>query len=339
MPAQFAVGRIGISQMTLEALGWSEHRSAKFADHAAEGLVPGRVVGEHRSHYRVATDSTELTAGTTGRFRNTVGQRSDLPGVGDFVAIRLATGDGPATIEAILPRITALVRKASGETRPQLLAANVDVVFIVTAPDGDFSLPRIERYLALVRESGAAPVIVLNKADLTSDVIAMTAQIAAIAPGIPVHAISARTGVGIQDLERYFDGCRTVGLIGSSGVGKSTLTNELLGRAAQATQEVRAHDSRGRHTTTHRQLFARPQGGTIIDMPGMRGIELWTTEKAVDINFDDVEALAVQCKFRNCSHDSEPACAVRDAVGRGDLQAKRVADYVRLRRAVQLSAR
>jgi ribosome biogenesis GTPase len=200
-------------------------------------------------------------------------------------------------------------------------------------------LPRIERYLALVRESGAAPVIVLNKADLTSDVIAMTAQIAAIAPGIPVHAISARTGVGIQDLERYFDGCRTVGLIGSSGVGKSTLTNELLGRAAQATQEVRAHDSRGRHTTTHRQLFARPQGGTIIDMPGMRGIELWTTEKAVDINFDDVEALAVQCKFRNCSHDSEPACAVRDAVGRGDLQAKRVADYVRLRRAVQLSAR
>jgi ribosome biogenesis GTPase len=325
--------------MTLEALGWSERRRAEFADHAAEGLLPGRVVGEHRSHYRVATDSTELTAGTTGRFRNTVVQRSDLPGVGDFVAMRLATGDGPATIAAVLPRITALVRKASGETRPQLLAANVDVVFIVTAPDGDFNLPRIERYLALVRESGAAPVIVLNKADLTNDVIATVGQIAAIAPGIPVHAISARTGDGIRDLERYFDGSRTVGLIGSSGVGKSTLTNELLGRAAQATQEVRAHDSRGRHTTTHRQLFALPQGGAIIDTPGMRGIELWTTEKAVDINFDDIEALAAQCKFRNCLHDSEPACAVRDAVGRGDLEAKRVADYVMLRRAVQLSAR
>ncbi len=325
--------------MTLEALGWSEHRNAEFANHAAEGLLPGRVVGEHRSHYRVATDSTELTAGTTGRFRNAIVQRSDLPGVGDFVAIRLGAGDGQATIAAILPRITALVRKASGERRPQLLAANVDVVFIVTAPDGDFSLPRLERYLALVRESGAAPVIVLNKADLANDVIATTGQIAAIAPGIPVHAISARTGEGIRDLERHFDGNRTVGLIGSSGVGKSTLTNELLGRAAQATQEVRAHDSRGRHTTTHRQLFARPRGGAIIDTPGMRGVELWTTGKGVDINFDDIEALAVQCKFRNCLHDSEPACAVRDAVGRGDLEAKRVADYVMLRRAVQLSAR
>jgi ribosome biogenesis GTPase len=167
----------------------------------------------------------------------------------------------------------------------------------------------------------------------------MTSQIAGIAPGIPVHAISTRAGDGIRDLERYFDGSRTVGLIGSSGVGKSTLTNELLGRAAQATQEVRAHDSRGRHTTTHRQLFIRPRGGAIIDTPGMRGVELWTTEKAVAINFDDIEALAAQCKFRNCLHDSEPACAVRDAVGRGDLEAKRVADYVMLRRAVQLSAR
>jgi ribosome biogenesis GTPase len=287
----------------------------------------------------VATNSTELTAGTTGRFRNAIVQRSDLPGVGDFVAMHLATGDGPATITAVLPRTTALVRKASGEVRPQLLAANVDVVFIVTAPDGDFNLPRIERYLALVRESGAAPVIVLNKADLTNDVIATVGQIAAIAPGIPVHAISARTGNGMRDLERYFSGSRTVGLIGSSGVGKSTLTNELLGRAAQATQEVRAHDSRGRHTTTHRQLFIRQRGGAIIDTPGMRGVELWTTGRGVDINFDDIEALAVQCKFRNCLHDSEPACAVRDAVGRGDLEAKRVADYVMLRRAVQLSAR
>ncbi len=136
--------------MTLEALGWSGRRQAEFAAHAAEGLVPGRVVGEHRSHYRVATDSTELTAGTTGRIRNTAAQRSDLPGVGDFVALRLAAGDGPATIEAVLPRTSALVRKASGERRPQLLAANIDVAFIMTAMDGDFNLPRMERYLALV---------------------------------------------------------------------------------------------------------------------------------------------------------------------------------------------
>lgn len=325
--------------MTLEALGWSGQRQADFAAHAAGGLVPGRVVGEHRSHYRVATDSTELTAGTTGRVRNTAEQRSDLPGVGDFVALRLAVGDGPATIEVVLPRTSALVRKASGEPRPQLLAANVDVLFIVTAPDGDFNLPRIERYLALVRNSGAAPVIVLNKADLTDDVIGLTGQIAAIAPGVPIHAISARARDGVRDLERYFEGNRTVGLIGSSGVGKSTLTNELLGRAAQATQEVRAHDSRGRHTTTHRQLFTRPQGGAIIDTPGMRGVELWNTPQGVDNDFEDIEALATQCKFRNCRHDSEPACAVRAAVGRGDLEAGRLASYVKRARPLQVSPR
>ena len=256
--------------MPLEALGWSERRQAEFGAHAAEGLFPGRVVGEHRSHYRVATDATELSAGTTGRIRNSAMQRSDLPGVGDFVALRLAIGDGPATIEAVLPRTTALVRKASGEDRPQLLAANIDVVFIVTAADGDFNLPRIERLLALAADSGAVPVILLNKVDLSPVVGALTEQIASVAPGTPIHPISARARDGIAALQRYFDGNRTAGLIGSSGVGKSTLTNELLGRAAQATQEVRAHDSRGRHTTTHRQLFLRPQGGSIIDTPGMR---------------------------------------------------------------------
>jgi ribosome biogenesis GTPase len=325
--------------MTLEVLGWSERRQKEFTAHAAEGLLPGRVVGEHRSHYRVATDLTELTAGTTGRIRNNAVQRSDLPGVGDFVALRFVRGDGLATIEAVLPRISALVRKASGERRPQLLAANIDVAFMVTAPDGDFNLPRIERYLALVRQSGAAPVIVLNKADLTNDVVEMTGQIAAIAPDVPIHAISARERDDVRGLEGYFDGNRTVGLIGSSGVGKSTLTNQLLGRSAQATQEVRAHDSRGRHTTTHRQLFTRPQGGAIIDTPGMRGVELWNASKGVESNFDDIETLASECRFRNCRHESEPACAVRTAVERGTLEAGRLASFVKLARLLQPSPR
>jgi ribosome biogenesis GTPase len=316
--------------MTLEKLGWSAQRQTEFVLHAAEGLLPGRVVEEHRNHYRVATDPDELTAEATGRVRNMATQRSDLPGVGDFVALRLAAGDGPATIEAVLPRTSALVRKASGEKRPQLLAANIDVVFIVTAPDGDFNLPRIERYLALVKDSGAAPVIVLNKADLAKDVVGTTDQIAAIAPSVPIHAISARQREGARELETYFDGDRTVGLVGSSGVGKSTLTNELLGRAAQATQEVRAHDSRGRHTTTHRQLFIRPHGGSIIDMPGVRGVETWNAEKADEGGFDDIEALAGQCKFRNCRHGSEPHCAVRAAVERGEIEAGRLASYSKL---------
>lgn len=325
--------------MTLEALGWNELRQTEFTRHAAGGLLPGRVIGEHRSHYRVATDSTELTAGATGRIRNTAVQRSDLPSVGDFVALRFVRGDGLATIEAVLPRSSALVRKASGERRPQLLAANINVVFVVTAPDGDFNLPRIERYIALVRQSGAAPVIVLNKADLTNDVVGTTGPIAAIAPDVPIHAISARERDDIRGLEGYFDGNRTIGLIGSSGVGKSTLTNQLLGRSAQATQEVRAHDSRGRHTTTHRQLFTRPQGGAIIDTPGMRGVELWNCATGVESNFDDIETFATQCRFRNCRHESEPACAVAAAVERGDLEAGRLTSYVKRARAVQFNPR
>ena len=261
--------------MTLEDFGWSNDRQNAFAAHAADGLVPGRVVSEHRSHFQIATIIVELSAEISGRLRNAAAQRSDLPGVGDFVALRLGVGDGPATIEAVLPRTSALVRKASGENRPQLLAANVDVVFIVTAPDGDFNLARMERLLALVRDSGAAPVIILNKADLAGDVPGMINEIASVAEGISVHVISARARDGTGAIERYFNDNQTIGLIGSSGVGKSTLTNELLGRDAQATQAVRVYDSRGRHTTTHRQLFLRPRGGCIIDTPGMRGVESW----------------------------------------------------------------
>jgi ribosome biogenesis GTPase len=320
--------------MTSERLGWNTQRQAEFAMRAADGLIPGRVVSEHRSHFAVTTDAAELSAEMTGRLRNAAAQRSDLAGVGDFVALRLASGSGPASIEEVLPRTSALVRKASGEDRPQLLAANVDVVFIVTAPDGDFSLPRIERLLALVADSGAAPVIVLNKADLSDDVAGVIAHIATVSPGVPIHAISARAHNTLE-FERYFEGNRTIALIGSSGVGKSTLTNTLLGRAAQLTQEVRVHDSRGRHTTTHRHLFLRPGGGCIIDTPGMRGVEVWSTGKDIDSNFADIETLALDCKFSNCRHESEPKCAVRAAVARGDLDAERVAKYVSLARATK----
>jgi len=182
-------------------------------------------------------------------------------------------------------------------------------------------------------------MIVLNKSDLTDDVVGTKAQIATIAPDVPVHAISARAGDGIIAIEQHFAGNRTVGLIGSSGVGKSTLTNELLGRAAQVTQEVRAHDSRGRHTTTHRQLFLRPRGGSIIDTPGMRGVERWLPANELGNNFEDIETLALECKFSNCRHEAEPKCAVRAAVARGDLDAERVAGYVRRAREAKPSAR
>jgi ribosome biogenesis GTPase len=261
--------------MNLEHFGWSPLRGDAFAEYAADGFVPGRVVSEHRSHFQVVTTAGEVSAELSGRLRNEATLRSDIPAVGDFVALRPALADGPARIEALLPRTSALIRKASGEDRPQVLAANIDFVFIVTAPDGDFNPARLERLLALVGDSGAAPVVILNKADLADDVGIFTGQIAALANGVPVHVISARSREGLDAFEHYFSKNQTVGLIGSSGVGKSTLTNMLLGHDAQATQPVRLHDSRGRHTTTHRQLFQRAGGGCIIDTPGMRSVESW----------------------------------------------------------------
>ncbi len=314
--------------MSLEALGWNGQWRVKFVALGATGLVPARVIGEHRSHYRVATETTELSAGITGRLRNTAAQRSDLPGVGDFVAVNVSEGDSLSTIEAVLPRTSALIRKASGTPDPQLLAANVDVVFIVTALGGDFNLPRLKRYLALVQQSGAMPVIVVNKSDLGNTVVGPDGQIEGLDPAVAVHVIGARARDGIQGLEQYFTGNRTVALVGSSGVGKSTLTNQLLGRAAQATQDVRSYDGRGRHTTTHRELLVRTQGGAIVDTPGLRGLELWNATDAGGENFDDIEQLALQCRFSNCQHRTEPACAVRTAVERGEVDAVRFAEYV-----------
>ena len=319
--------------MTLAAFGWTEGQQREAATFASRGLFPGRVVGEHRTHYQVSTGEREITAEASGALRNSAKQRSDLPGVGDFVALRASSGDGPATIEGVLTRSSALIRKASGEQRPQVLASNVDVVFIVMGLDGDFNLARLKRFRELVHGSGASPVIVLNKADVLRDPVDATKQVAEVAPGVPIHIISAREGSGLEDLEAYFQPDRTVVLVGSSGVGKSTLINRWLGRAAQETQTVRAHDDRGRHTTTHRQLFMRPGGGSIIDTPGVRGLEIWEDAETTDDSFEDIDALAAKCKFRNCRHDSEPACAVRAAVEHGELDAGRLADFAKSRRA------
>lgn len=325
--------------MSLEALGWNEQWGEKFEALGDAGLVPARVIGEHRSHYRVATGATEFSAGKAGRSRKTSALRSDLPGVGDFVAVRLPEGDGTATIDAVLPRTSALIRKASGTNDPQLLAANIDIVFVVTALGGDFNLARLKRFLALVQESGATPVIVVNKSDLENDVVGSAGQIDGLDPGVPVHLISARVPESIEVLEQYFSGHRTVALIGTSGVGKSTLTNQLLARDVQATQEVRGYDGRGRHTTTHRELFVRSRGGVIVDTPGVRGLELWNTDDAAVKGFDDIEQLALQCRFSNCQHRTEPGCAVRSAVERGEIVGARVAEFIEVTRPSGRTAR
>jgi ribosome biogenesis GTPase / thiamine phosphate phosphatase len=319
--------------MAIRDLGWDDGWQSAFDALGDHGFLPGRVVGEHRTHYQVKTDFGEYSSELTGRFRATAALRSDLPGVGDFVALRPSDSDGPAMIEAVLPRRTELIRKASSEERPQLLAANVDVFLIVTGLDGDYNLQRLERYVVLVQTSGAQAVIVVNKADLSGSLngnqgtalAATLAEIDGARLGVEVHAISAKSDASV--LERYFDGNRTIGLIGSSGVGKSTLTNRLLGSDVQLTQAVRAHDSRGRHTTTHRELFSRAGGGMIIDTPGMRGLEVWDEEKAAEPDFTDIEALAAECKFRDCKHTKEPGCAVRRAVDDGRLDAGHLAKF------------
>lgn len=345
--------------MPLKLLGWNARWQAAFAEVAgaqkamarepaetshdagstaaaspAVQLIPGRICGEHRSHFDVAIAGATIAAETPGRMWQDVEVRSDMPGVGDFVVVRPSAGDGPAMIEAVLPRTSALIRRAAGERRPQLIAANVDVVMIVTALDGDFSAERIARYLQVVRDGGAEAVIVINKADIVdgdgSDAVRPAVQaLEGIAEGVPVHLISAASGAGVGDLEDYFVGGQTIALVGSSGVGKSTLTNRLLGRDAQVTQAVSAHDNRGRHTTTHRELFARPGGGSIMDTPGMGGLVIWEGDEEPEPqdDFEDVEALAAQCKFRNCAHMSEPKCAVTAAIERGEMTAERVNLY------------
>jgi ribosome biogenesis GTPase len=233
----------------------------------------------------------------------------------------------------VLPRKSAFIRKSPfNETKPQVLAANVDVVFIVAGLDNDFNLRRIERYLTLGWESGAQPVVLLTKADLCDDVDARVAEVEAIAFGVPVHAVSAPRGDGVDTVRSYVPPGRTAGLLGSSGVGKSTLVNALVGHELLPTQPVRESDSEGRHTTTHRELVLLPEGGLVLDTPGMRELQLWDADEGIAATFDDVEALIAQCRFTDCSHGEEPGCAVREAIKEGTLDKERFESWEKLQR-------
>ncbi|NEQ47742.1 MAG: ribosome small subunit-dependent GTPase A [Leptolyngbya sp. SIOISBB] len=295
-----------------------------------------RVVSEQRGAYQVQTATAALTAQITGQFRHRAADPSMLPAVGDWVAIELHRGHTLATIHQILPRTSQFVRKAAGTlTVGQVVAANVDTVFLMSGLDGDFNLRRIERYLVTAWDSGAKPVIVLNKADLCEDLEGVVAQVEAIAAGVPIHTISAAIGQGLAVLDAYLQPGKTVALIGSSGVGKSTLTNYLLGHQHQAIQAVRDDDSRGRHTTSHRQLLPLPSGALLIDTPGMRELQLWQTGTGLQETFTDIVDLAEDCKFSDCQHAQEPGCAVQAAIAMGQLSAKRLQSYQKLQREQQ----
>ncbi len=316
----------------LEELGWGPFFSEAWASFALEGLIPARVVVAHARALRARGAEGERIAGISGRLRHGARSPEDLPVVGDWVALRPRGGGERTLVHAVLPRRTAFVRRAAGEiTVQQVLAANIDTVFLVMGLDRDYNPRRIERALVLAWDSGAAPVVLLNKADLCDDVDARRAEIEAAAPGVPVRVIAAREGQGLEALAPWLERGRTVALLGSSGVGKSTIVNRLLGEERQRTRAVRASDQRGRHTTTHRELVILPAGGLLLDTPGLREIQLWASEEGLATAFEDVEALAPRCRFRDCEHGSEPGCAVRAAVEAGELPEKRLASYHKLR--------
>ena len=315
----------------LRALGWNEADATSFAPFAAEGLVPARVVGGHTRHLRVLTAAGEGLAEPAASLRRSASGSAELPTVGDWVALQPRPGDDRGVIQAVLPRRTAFVRRAAGlRTVAQVLAANVDTVFLVMGLDGDFNPRRLERALVLAWESGAEPVVLLNKADVASDLAARRAEIEQVALGVPVCVVAAKHGQGLEALTRWLVPGRTVALLGSSGVGKSTLVNRLLGREKQRTNEVRPNDQRGRHTTTERELVELPGGALLVDTPGLRELQLWSDGSGLEAAFEDVGALAASCRFTDCSHGSEPGCAVRAAVADGLLAPGRLASYLKL---------
>jgi ribosome biogenesis GTPase len=331
----------------IHALGWDPSWAAAFEPYEAEGRRPARVIAVHKETAIVREGSvqSDRSAVVSGRFRFDVVVASDYPAVGDWVALEpdeapSSGADSHAVIAAVLPRRSAFRRRATDSSRrregsladDQVIAANVDVAFLVAGLDGDFNLRRLERYLAVAWASGVMPVIVLNKADVADDLDGRLVAVEGIAPGVPIVVLSALTGDHVADLTPHLGDGRTAVVLGSSGVGKSTLVNALLGEQRQSTGAVRVGDSRGRHTTTHRELFALASGALLIDTPGIRSLEVAGADEGLEAAFDDITELAATCRFSDCGHEGEPGCAVLAAVADGRLTEERLASHRKLER-------
>jgi ribosome biogenesis GTPase len=314
----------------IEQYGWSDLLARAFATQSLAGLTPGRIVVQHRDAYLVATDAGELRAKASGRLLREA-KEAGLPAVGDWVALSLNLAERTSTVHTVLPRRTAFVRRAADSARDvQVIAANIDVAFVVTSLNADLNLRRIERYLAAAWQSGARPVVVLTKSDLCADPTGQAAQIATVAAGAPLLVVSARQRVGLEALLAQVAPGETCVLIGSSGVGKSTLVNAFLGEDLMATQAIREADDVGRHTTSHRQLVLLPGGRLILDTPGMREVGLIDADEGVSVVFEDIERLAHDCRFNDCGHTHEPGCAVLGALESGTLDPARWANFQKL---------
>jgi ribosome biogenesis GTPase len=327
----------------LEGWGWDAGHAETFAPHAAAGFDPGRVVIEDRGSYLVRTAAGEVRATVSGRYRHeaAIDRTMIFPAVGDWVALQGTPDTGHRIVQGVLPRRTAIVRRAPTDSSApeQVLGANIDVVLVMTSLNHELNPRRLERYLALAWGSGAQPVVVLSKADLAPDHDAALSAVAAVAGGAPIHLVSSITGLGLDGLLARLAPGRTVAIIGSSGVGKSTLVNALAGELVEVTGEIREDDARGRHTTSRRHLVLLPGGGLVLDTPGMRELGLVEADAGLDEVFEDVDALATECRFADCLHETEPGCAVRAAVDDGRLDPRRLASRQKLERELARAER
>jgi ribosome biogenesis GTPase len=318
--------------LQLSDLGWNDAFAAAYEPWRSKADVqPGRVGIEFNQIFRVYVDGGEIEAVTAGRLKHRARGRAELPAVGDWIAVRKRPEEDLGVILEVLPRRSAFTRRAAGEpTGEQVVAANVDVVFVVMGLDRDYNVRRLERYLLMARESGASPAIILTKPDLCPDLSAHLNEVTTLAGDVVVHVVNPRAGEGLEHLLQDLGPGRTAALLGSSGVGKSTIINRLVGADVRRTQEVRPTDSRGRHTTSHRELIVLPGRGLIIDTPGMRELQLWDASDSVKETFEEIEALAPGCHFTDCRHRDEPRCAVKAAVADGRLSADRLESYLKV---------
>ena len=304
-----------------------------------DGLLPGRVIEVQREQYTVITECGETTASLKGTFYHNAEARDDFPCVGDFVLLQY-NESGSSRIAALLPRRSKFSRAdfsghAAGYAKTileQMVAANFDYVFIVSSLNLDFKANRIMRYLTQARQSGGQPVVILTKTDLVEDCSAQFTDIHSAAPDVPIHAVSSLTGLGLDTLDEYLQPGKTVVFLGMSGVGKSSLLNVLMKREVMVVKAIREYDSRGRHTTTHRQLFMLPSGAMVIDTPGMRELGLFGADEGISTEFSDIEALFTQCRFSDCHHKTEPGCAVLAAIDEGSLSVARWEQYLAQKR-------